>query len=324
MNNKDIEFRAVTPIELTKHFPGAVGALEYHIKHAFVYGGVVMAAFDKDKPAGAVFLSHDSSKRDWEIDHVFIEKGYRGSGLCVMALEAARKNLPPYARRIFARVLSEHSYGAAMEAALKSCGYTPCSNSTVYRCHITDDRLSLLHTQVREKWKGLFVRLENAGYEYKPFSEISKDKYKKYLPTLVNQFPLLLDPLSLLTDPVDRVDMKHSILALRDGRPAAIGIVTSTDGRSLVFRQLAVSFRDSGKGLSVTMCSAFAESLRGCDDLELLFTIHNENEKMIRIRDMLLLPMLDSCKKQVNYKLEMGNPASGILRTAQNREGANA
>ncbi len=300
----DIEFRVVTPIELSKLFGGAVGALEYYIKHAFVYGGVIIAVLKGQTPAGAVFMSHDSSKSDWEIDYIFLEERFRGGGLSTQVLAAARQLLPPYAKRVFARVLSEHSYGGKLESALKKCGYTLHSHSTVYRCHLTDERLSLLHRQVREKWKGLFARLENAGYEYTPFSQIKKEKFYEYLPALVNEFPLLMDPLSLLTDPLDRVDMARSMLALRDGRPAAIGIVTSADGSSLVFRQLAVSLRDSGKGLSVAMCAAFADSLCGCGDTELLFTIHNENEKMTRIRDMLLLPILDSCKKQTNYVLK--------------------
>lgn len=300
----NIEFSTATPIELSRHFAGVGGALEYHIKHAFMYGGVNIVAFESGNPVGAVFLSHDSAKRDWEIDHIFVDERFRGRGLAVQLTDAVKDHLPPYTQRIFARVLGEHSYGGALSSALRSCGYTPYSNSTVYRCHLTEDRLSLLHRQVKERWKGLFTRLENAGYEYTSLADITREKLAQYVPALINEFPLLIDPLSLLLDPIDRVDMKRSMLALRHGRPAAIGIVTSTDGRSLVFRQLAVSFRDSGKGLSVAMCSAFADSLRGCGDFELLFTIHNENEKMMRIRDMLLIPILDSCKKQVNYIYE--------------------
>lgn len=296
------ELRIISPVEWGHHFKLPSGALAYYMKRVLVYNGVLLAAFQKNKVVGVAILECESGKWNWVLNYIYVQENFRKQGVATCLVKALPNYLPPYARCLFARVVADHSYAEVASKLLVDGGFLRCSSASIYTCAVTGNRVRGLSAQLREKWKGVFSRQENAGYRYLPFSAVSKDDMSKFIKASYTEFPLVQGMLTSIYDPIDKLDMDKSILALRDNRPAAFGMVTTIDAKTLFFQKLAVSFRDSGKGLSIGLCAAFADTLADSGGCDLLFTIYEENEKMKRIRDTLLLPLIDKCEKQINYQ----------------------
>lgn len=279
-----------------------------HLVHSTItQGGYLLGAFTDraaQHPVGIIAVRIAASA---SVEYIFVAESFRDQAIATQLLKAATALvLSKDLDMIVARVIPENPFGDILEHLLLKTGFEQYSTATISRFdNVTS--IPAWNKFMEQRGNRICTGLINKGYETISFAEANEEVLEKLKKAMIDSFPVNLNPFRLMAQREPKFVHDHSFITLKDGEPAAFAAVTTIDGKTLFFQQLAAGYKYQGRGAFLLPLASFVAKCSAEQRYHLASTlVYNGNDRMKILIDRFLQPLATSAKIQNSYRKKLG------------------
>ncbi|MBV7272456.1 GNAT family N-acetyltransferase [Clostridiaceae bacterium UIB06] len=293
---------------------------DYHVRNAVSINGTsLLAAYTdgEDSDILGFCVLNKSEAKYIKLDYLLVREEERGKGigkeLLVAAINYAKKqgDLGILARIVINDKEKEDLVEAGSresiiaEKLLVNCGFKIKTTSKILRCTRDEKTKNIWHEFMEKKGEKLIARSERHGFSAVSFAKAGRliDNLKE---RIEEEFPKELNLKHYIDNPVDRLVPELSFIAVKNDIPIAYCIVTTSDGKTVVFQQLSVALKYKRTGVFLLPFQEFMEQFFLQNIYKKIsYMVLDVNKEMISLVNGFLNPFIESKKTQNFYMLEI-------------------
>ncbi|MBV7272081.1 GNAT family N-acetyltransferase [Clostridium sp. PL3] len=306
MNIREISF--LTYILKCKTFSTPLS--DYCIKNTVNGNGMsLLAAYADDENSSILgfCVLNKMNFKNISLDYLLVREENRRTGIGKKLLAAAinyakeQGNVAVLARIIINTKEEDLSF-IIRNKLLTNYGFQITRTSSIIRCNLEKSK-PIWYNFMKEKGEKLIARSKAKGFSVVSFAKAGGliDNLKK---KIKDEFPRELNPTHFIDNPVDKLIPELSFIAVKNNIPVSYCIVTTVDGKALVFQQLSVALKYKRTGVFFLPFAAFMEQLFLQNSYhKVSYTVLDTNKEMIKLVNGFLDSFIESKKSQNFYML---------------------